>query len=420
MKLRCDGKRPTCERCKGSASLCQYTPGRRRRSQIIGTADVVSKSASTNTRIRKSGHTSKQRSSDFSANANSNRGRLSLRHGENIDLLVTAREEEWEEDLISDEATTSTTDDLLSTNILDDQCQEDSVLLQPLLSMFDENDMTFSNPTGGELERMTMSDVNLSEFDVNDDCAQYFTPELTCATSDDMASPLNLQDVSNEIPGQTGQNWDELSNITFPVQLEEKHASRSQLQFMSSTKAAKYSPGSTSADCICLQSVVKLLENVTETVTHKSDSLFDRSLIQLKEAISQCFSYLKCPCCIARSEFCMILILTTEKIVYLSEKEVAQLVSKFQVGECVGKSKSRQDQLTSSFGSYPLSISECLLVSRMLIALHLDTCRKFVNRLRGIPHVATRDSQLDSLLALEARVGKLLDSLGRLSLSSTE
>jgi hypothetical protein len=298
--------------------------------------------------------------------------------------------------------------------------QNDSLSLQPLLSMLNKDDLSFHDHEEVDFNHMAIPTPDFSEFELHSGTDPWTASDMLYPVAENTIPSPPLEKTPIKLSSHVNEEWDEsLSDLVFPLQ------PATQVCASPSSPAKDVTPFTSPQDairasCNCLQKLADLLNNVTETAMGKDYLFFDASLAYLRQSVEQCSHLVHCSSCISRPEFCLVLILTMEKIIFVTGKEVMRWIAEFHASRNTQSPDSLREESACSFGSYNLSAWENLLVSRTLIALHLNVCCKLLARLRSVPSISEKASQRSSLLPLEARIKELINLLRRIPLDRTE
>ena len=172
--------------------------------------------------------------------------------------------------------------------------------------------------------------------------------------------------------------------------------------------------------CQCLLTIEVSLEELEEKKHIVDPAALDSILTSQRKALAGGSSVLGCSTCIARSEYVLLLGLTTERLVSLCESAVSLYLEEVQRRSSSrispdGKYQSRTSSGESKqffLGRYAVeSLEEWSSLIRVLIVLHL---RNLLTLLAGIKKAAvsgTNVTQLPMVQATERRVGNLIQKL---------
>lgn len=168
--------------------------------------------------------------------------------------------------------------------------------------------------------------------------------------------------------------------------------------------------------CNCLSKVAHLLDHIAETASSSIELPYDGSLAYLQHISQECSKFLECSDCMTRSEFCMLFLLAIEKMVLTQEKMASQLVPMFSSNQYhPDKIDGLRGGSSCRFGSYSLSTAEHLLVSRLLFVRQVEGCKQLLQRVRIVPTVMRRESQVLFLSRVDRKIGSILESLEKVS-----
>ncbi|KAH7405671.1 hypothetical protein DE146DRAFT_753673 [Phaeosphaeria sp. MPI-PUGE-AT-0046c] len=194
--------------------------------------------------------------------------------------------------------------------------QNDSLLLQPPLSIFDEDDLSYHEHNEVDFDNMAISTPNFTEFEFSNATTPWITPELLFPSTNSTTPSPPTEEALERPPSDLSDEWgDSLSSLAFPLQTTtqpDKSPSSPVKSRTSFTKPQDALP----AQCNCLHKLADLLNNVTETALGETHFPFDASLSYLRHSLQQCSRLVRCTSCISRSEFCLVVILTIEKIIF--------------------------------------------------------------------------------------------------------
>ena len=168
------------------------------------------------------------------------------------------------------------------------------------------------------------------------------------------------------------------------------------------------------ASCLCLQTVISLLEKLENEGDLMDSSALDSILAFHKDALAQCGILLRCLSCMARSEYPLILILVCEKLVSFCEKMMNEYLRRSggQIDCLFGKENERQEKF--SFGKYELDLPvELDLFFGVLMNLQLKALEMLLAEVRETVSLSLHGARLSKFLNNERRLEALAEKLQR-------
>ncbi|MCJ1269634.1 hypothetical protein MMC22_009526 [Lobaria immixta] len=182
------------------------------------------------------------------------------------------------------------------------------------------------------------------------------------------------------------------------------------------------SPSHAQGRCQCLQVMVSRLEELENRKNTIDSNALDSVLVTHKEALSNCSTMLQCTHCSPRSENMMLLALVCEKLVALSEKLVNKYLQQAKPAQSPGASRKQSinigacDELARNiqsaqicYGAYNVDAGLGFqYVTRILILLELRSLKSFMADMKSTASSAIRGAQLAVLQAAQRRLSNII------------
>ena len=179
-------------------------------------------------------------------------------------------------------------------------------------------------------------------------------------------------------------------------------------------------PDDSPTRCQCLWTIEVSLEELERKKRIADPAALDSILASQKKALAGGNAVLDCSTCVTRSEYVLLLGLTTEKLVTLCEstvflylKEVQRRSGSRTSSDSTCRSRTSSGESTKLFlGRYEIeSLEEWSSLTRVLIVLQLRNLLTLLVRIKEAAVSGTNVTQLPMVKAAERRVGALIQKL---------
>lgn len=189
---------------------------------------------------------------------------------------------------------------------------------------------------------------------------------------------------------------------------------------LSNVSKALSPPDDSPTRCQCLWTIEVSLEELERKQHIVDPAALDSILALQKKALAGGYSVLDCSTCVSRSEYVLLLGLTTERLVTLCESAVSMYLEEVQRRSSSRTSPDRKYQSRTSsgesiktfLGRYEIeSLEEWSSLMRVLIVIQL---RNLLTLLAGIKKAAlsgTNVTRLPMVQATERRIGVLIQKV---------